>query len=166
METRVHDYTIVPAPVQVTVLAAETLNALLRQRSNEQPERKAYTFLMAGESDKETLTFGQLDHRARAIAALLESFKARGERVLLLYPPGLDYVSGFMGCLFAGAVAVPVPPPRLKGKTQRVQMVAADSEASIVLTTQALLSKVDSMCESASELRSLKWVATDNIDLS
>ncbi len=128
METHVHDYTMVRSPVQVPVAEAETLIDLLRRRANEQPERKAYTFLTAGESDKETLTFGQLDRRARAIAALLDSVKARGERVLLLYPPGLDYVSAFMGCLYAGAIAVPVPPPRLKGKTHRVQMVAADSE--------------------------------------
>src|SRR5215216_5376693 len=144
----------------------ETLVDLLRQRANEQPDRKAYTFLTAGESYPQTLTFGQLDQRARAIAALLECVKARGERVLLLYPPGLDYVSGFMGCLYAGSVAVPVPPPRVKGKTHRVQMVAADSGASIVLTTQELLSKVDAMSESTPELKSLRWAATDNINLS
>lgn len=166
MKTRVHDYTIVPPRVQVPVVEAETLVDLLRQRANEQPERKAYAFLTAGEINPETLSFGQLERRARAIAALLQSVKARGERVLLLYPPGLEYVSGFMGCLYAGAVAVPVPPPRIKGKTHRVQMVAADSQASIVLTTQDLLSKLDAMGESAPELRSLRWVATDNIDLS
>src|SRR5690349_17910125 len=163
METRVQDYTIVP---QIQVPAAATLVDLLQRRAGEQPDRKAYAFLTAGESDKQTLTFAQLDQRARTIASLLESAKAHGQRVLLMHPPGLDYISGFMGCLYAGAAAVPVPPPRVKGKAQRVQMVAADSEASIVLTTQELVSKVDAMCESAPELRSLRWIATDDIDLS
>ena len=166
METRVLDYTIVAPQAHVPAAPAETLVDLLQRRASEQPDRKAYTFLTAGESDKQTLTFAQLDQRARAIATLLESVNAQGERVLLMHPPGLDYISGFMGCLYAGAAAVPVPPPRVKNKTQRVQMVAADSEASIVLTTHELLSKVDAMCEGSPELRSLRWVATDNINLS
>src|SRR6478735_2433259 len=103
MEMRAHDYTIVPPPVHVPAFAAETLVDLLQRRASEQPEQKAYTFLTAGESDKQTLTFAQLDQRARAIATLLDSVKARGERVLLMHPPGLDYISGFMGCLYAGA---------------------------------------------------------------
>jgi acyl-CoA synthetase (AMP-forming)/AMP-acid ligase II len=54
-----------------------------------------------------TLTYAQLDRRARAIAARLTELKMRGERVLLLFPPGLDFVVGFFGCMYEGAVAVP-----------------------------------------------------------
>src|SRR5690349_19945138 len=126
METRVQDYTIVP---QIQVPAAETLVDLLQLRAGEQPDRKAYTFLTAGESDKQTLTFAELDQRARAIASLLESAKAHGQRVLLMHPPGLDYITGFMGCIDGSEAAVPVPPSRVTCKAQRLQMVAADSEA-------------------------------------
>ncbi len=88
-----------------------TLVELLRRRARHEPRRAAYTFLTDGEEVH--LTYGELDRRARAIAALLQEMGAGGERVLLLYPPGLDYIAAFFGCLYAGAVAVPAYPPRL-----------------------------------------------------
>jgi amino acid adenylation domain-containing protein len=152
--------------VQFHAAPEETLVDLLRRRAFEQPERQAYTFLTGGEGAAQTLSFGELDRRARAIAELLLSVGARGERVLLLYPAGLDYISGFLGCLYAGAVAVPVTPPRFNGRTERLQAVAADSEAHLVLTTKALLSKVEALWENAPALKSLRWVATDNVRLA
>ena len=138
---------------------------LLRQRAGLQPARQAYTFLVDGQENNASLTFGELDRQARAIAVLIGSIKARDDRILLLYPPGLEYISGFMGCLYSRAIAVPVPPPRFNRKMERILMVAADSAARIVLTTRATLSRVESLCEKAPELKSLIWLATDNLDL-
>ena len=59
------------------------------------------------------LTYEDLDRHARLIAARLQSLDIEGERVLLLYPPGLEYIGAFFGCLYAGAIAIPVYPPRL-----------------------------------------------------
>src|SRR5262245_53459008 len=81
--------------------------ALLRRRSAEDPDQAAYTFLADGDVERGTVTYGELDRRARAIGARLQSLGLAGERALLLYPPGLDYVSAFFGCLYAGTVAVP-----------------------------------------------------------
>lgn len=144
---------------------AKNLVDLLRRRATQQPTRQAYTFLVDGQEKHDWLTFSQLDLQARAIAVLLESLSALDERVLLLYPPGLEYISSFMGCLYARAVAVPVPPPRFNRKMERILMVAADSNSRLVLTTRAILSKVDSLLEKAPQLRSLSWVATDDLDL-
>ena len=73
----------------------------------------------------EPLTWGELDRRARAIAAALTEAGAAGERALLLYPPGLDYLAAFFGCLYAGTVAVPVYPPRLDAATGAAGPTAA-----------------------------------------
>src|SRR5688572_22063736 len=89
---------------------------LLRWRALSQPESVAYTFLVDGETSEVCLTFGELDLRARAIGAWLQSAGAAGERVLLLYPPGIEYIAAFFGCLYAGAVAIPAYPPRLNQK--------------------------------------------------
>ena len=89
-----------------------TLNEILRWRAQHQPTRRAYTFLTDGEAAEVHLTYEELDQRARLIATQLSFFGVEGERVLLLYPPGLDYISAFFGCLYAGAIAVPVYPPR------------------------------------------------------
>jgi len=144
---------------------ARNLIDLLRQRAIQQPTQQAYTFLVDGQEKQSWLTFGQLDRQARAIAVLLGSIRARDERVLLLYPPGLEYISGFMGCLYGRAVAVPVPPPRFNRKMERILLIAADSEARIVLTTRAILSRIESLWEKAPELKSFLWLVTDDLDL-
>ncbi|RKH60512.1 hypothetical protein D7X96_33470, partial [Corallococcus interemptor] len=69
-----------------------------------------YTFL-GDDGEETTWSASELDVRARRIASALSERGAAGERVLLLYPPGLDYIAGFFGCLYAGAVAVPAYPP-------------------------------------------------------
>jgi acyl-CoA synthetase (AMP-forming)/AMP-acid ligase II len=84
-----------------------SLVQLLRRRAQDQSERLAYTFLRDGESEEVHLTYGQLEREARAIGAWLMSRRLKGARVLLLYPPGLEYVAAFWGCLYAGAVASP-----------------------------------------------------------
>ena len=88
-----------------------TLVDLLRERALRHPDRRAYTFLVDGESEEQHLTYGELDRQARAIAAQLQGLGMTGERALLLYPPGLEYIAGFFGCLYAGTIAVPAYPP-------------------------------------------------------
>ncbi|NOK23548.1 AMP-binding protein, partial [Corallococcus carmarthensis] len=70
-----------------------------------------YTFLGEDGGEETVWSAFDLDVRARRIASALRERGAQGERVLLLYPPGLDYIAGFFGCLYAGAVAVPAYPP-------------------------------------------------------
>ena len=75
---------------------------ILRQRAQNQPEQKAYIFLQNGETESGTLTYGELDRQARALAARLQSWQ--GERALLLYPSRLEFITAFFGCLYAGLV--------------------------------------------------------------
>ncbi len=139
----------------------ETLIALLRRRALRQPAQRAYTFLLDGEREERPLTYGELDRQARAIAALLQSFCREGERALLLYPPGLDYIAAFFGCLYAGVIAVPAYPPRNDRALPRLQAILQDAAATVVMTTEAIFSKMDSLFKRAPELQLLKWIATD-----
>jgi amino acid adenylation domain-containing protein len=140
-----------------------TLIDYLHWRAINQPDRTAYSFLVDGESEDIHLRYAELDRQARAIAALLQSLCAFKERVLLLYPPGLDYVAAFFGCLYVGAVAVPAYPPRQNRSLIRLQAIIADSEASIVLTTASIMAKLESRIAEAQDLRLLRWVASDSI---
>jgi amino acid adenylation domain-containing protein/non-ribosomal peptide synthase protein (TIGR01720 family) len=133
-----------------------SLVELLQQRAESAPERVAYRFLDDGETAR--ITYGELDRRARSIAAHLQETGALGERALLLYPAGLAFVEAFFGCLYAGVIAVPAPPLRLNRNAQRLQAVASDAGATIVLTNAALLTK------QTPELAHLHWLATDTID--
>jgi amino acid adenylation domain-containing protein len=136
---------------------------LLQERAKRQPLQLAYTFLTDGETEEVNLTYEQIDRRARAIAAWLQALRAEGERVLLLYPPGIEYISAFWGCLYAGAIAVPAYPPRQNRSLLRLQAVAADAQATTALTNSSLLAKVDAMTAECGELKSLRWLATDTI---
>jgi len=116
-------------------LHASTLVELLCNRAKNQPDKRAYTFLVDGETDEISLTYAQLDIQVRTIAAQLQSIAAAGERALLLYPAGLDFIAAFFGCLYAGIVAVPTYPPRRNRPDSRFQAIAADAQATVVLTT-------------------------------
>ncbi|MBA2288003.1 MAG: AMP-binding protein, partial [Ktedonobacteraceae bacterium] len=116
---------------------AETSNLadVLRWRAQHQPERLAYAFLHRGGMAESQMTYETLDRQARTIGAVLQRKGAAGKPVLLLHPPGLEYVSAFFGCLYAGAIAVPAYPPHSTRTLPRIQAIMDDSQAEIVLTT-------------------------------
>ncbi|HEV2860059.1 MAG TPA: amino acid adenylation domain-containing protein [Pyrinomonadaceae bacterium] len=138
-----------------------TFIELLRQRARTRPDGVAYVFLADGEREEHTLTYGELDRQARAIAARLRSEGEAGERVLLLYPPGLDYVAAFFGCLYAGMPAVPVYPPRPNRTLPRLQAITEDAAARLALTTRGVLDRTSSLLAEDARLGSLRWLATD-----
>src|SRR5262249_36572399 len=115
----------------------------------------------------ETVSHERLDEKARALGAWLQAADAFGERVIMLYPSGLDFITAFYGCLFGGAVAVPAYPPdpaRLERTLPRLRAIVRDSGARYVFTTQAILSLATHFIAQTPELRDLRWVATDGID--
>jgi len=118
-----------------------TLVDVLRERASDRDGIEGYTFL--GESGDETfLGYRDLDEKARAVAALLQDSMAPGERVLLLYPPGLDFVAAFFGCLYAGAVAVPAYPPQSSRALARLAPIVHDARPALALTTTAIQGQV------------------------
>ena len=136
---------------------------LVRRRAKFQPDGIAFVYLVDGENEQIQLTYGELDRQARAIGAWLESLGLVGERALLLYPPGLEFVAAFLGCLYAGVVAVPVYPPRRNRSIFRIQSVATDANARVALTTDIVLKRVEPLIDSTPSLKDLKWLATCHI---
>ena len=139
---------------------ALTLVDLLRQRASEQYDRRAYTFLLDDGAEEISLTYGELDRKARAIAARLQSKVSPGQRVLLLYPPGLDYITAFFACLYAGAVAVPAYPPRRNRNMLRLESIVTDAQATAALTTTSMLDGIAARFDEASHLAGLQWLTS------
>ena len=81
----------------------------------------------------------RLQLRGRVTAAELAQQIVAGERVLLLIPPGLDYIAAYFGCLYAGVVAVPTNLPRPNRPMPRLRAIVADAKPRAVLTTRRLL---------------------------
>jgi len=146
---------------------SSTLVAALRWRALHQPDRLAYTFLLDGETEEVHLTYADLDRRARAIAVHLEGLGAYGERALLVYPPGVEFIAGFFGCLYAGAVAIPVYPPhssRLDNSLAKLRTITNDAQPAAALTSSALLSLTERIRAQAPDLQLLPWLATDTVN--
>ena len=121
-------------------------------------------YLGDGEREEARVDYAELDRRARAVGAKLQELHARGERALLLYPPGLDFVAAFFGCLYSSVVAVPAYPPhpaRPELTLPKLQGILADSQAKFVLTTTPILTKVAPLFARDEQLR---WLATDAMD--
>ncbi|MEU3554839.1 non-ribosomal peptide synthetase [Streptomyces fragilis] len=134
---------------------------LLADTAARAPDRVAFRYLADGETPAGELTYAGLDAGARAVAARLQALGLAGREVVLLYPSGLDYVTAFFGCLYAGAVAVPAyPPTRQPRSLARIVGIVRDCGAGTVLTTTAFAAKLGSRMPAAAELR---VVTTDDV---
>ncbi len=140
-----------------------TLVELLGERARSQPEKTAFIFLLDGETEAARLSYQELDRFSRAIASQLQSMGATGKRALLLYPPGLEFIAAFFGCLYAGVVAVPAYPPRPNHSMSRLLAIVASSQAKVALTTTFLLTNIEGRLAQNPELAALRWLTTDNI---
>ena len=143
-----------------TFFGPSNLVELLLHRARCQPDDVGFTYLVDGENDQVHLTYRELDRQARAIGAWLQSRKLAGQRALLLYPAGLEFIAAFFGCLYAGVVAVPVYPPRRNRSLNRIQAIADDAEAQVALTTELVLNRVMPLIDETPHLKELTWLAT------
>jgi acyl-CoA synthetase (AMP-forming)/AMP-acid ligase II len=128
-------------PVSAPTTDEQTLTDRLRRWSVERAQQRAFTFVdypdLASPGRHRTLTWGQLSSRAEALAAQLSEVARPGDRAALMMPQGLDYVTGFLACLLARVVAVPLFPPDLPGHESRVAAVFEDCEPACALVTTA-----------------------------
>ncbi|MBW3655631.1 MAG: fatty acyl-AMP ligase, partial [Gemmatimonadetes bacterium] len=136
-----------------------TLAGLLRERAARHPDRAACVFLVDGEHEGESLTYGRLHREACRVAALLAEGGLQGKRVLLLFPPGLAFVAAWFGCLYAGVVAVPVYPPRSNRNLDRLQAILADADAAAVLATDEVIAGLAQHAAATPRLAALRWIA-------
>jgi 8-amino-7-oxononanoate synthase len=144
------------------------LVGVLRRHAEERPDRAAFVQLVDGPSEHPRLTFAQLDRRARAIATHLQDLGLAGQHVLLVYPPGLDFITAFFGCLYAGCVAVPTYPPHRHRGGERFRAIAADAESRVALSTASAAEQFQAMTEvkqsgQAATASRILWLATDEM---
>ncbi len=145
---------------------ATSVDEIVRFRAQRDPDHLAYLYLENGETEGQSYTYDRLDRRARAIAARLRRHYKPGDRALLIFPPGLDYMATFLGCLYAGIVAVPVYPPdpaRLNRSLPRVKIIASDADTRIALTTSAVLPLGQQMSQMDADFATFDWLAVDTI---
>ncbi|MEG5038381.1 MULTISPECIES: amino acid adenylation domain-containing protein [unclassified Microcoleus] len=140
--------------------SSTNLVELLQNRALHQPEQK-YTFLLDGKTETASLTYRELDAIARSHAARLQTLGVTGERALLLFPPGLDYLAAFFGCLYAKVIAVPLYPPKLKRNLAKISAIAKDAGATFAIAPARHLENLEQLCEQAPELKAMRWLSAE-----
>jgi acyl-CoA synthetase (AMP-forming)/AMP-acid ligase II len=147
----------------------KSVTQLIRSRAESAGDALACTFLQNGETEAGRLSYADIDLGSRAVAAALQEISSVGDRVLLMYPPGLEFITGFLGCLYAGIVAVPAyapNPARPERYMQRLSAIAESADARIFLTTSDQASKLPSLIHGLKPFESASIIETDRLEPS
>ncbi len=139
-----------------------TLVEILGWRASINSNERAYTFLSDGEQEEYHLTYAELDLQARRIGSLLQRHGLAGKRAILLYPAGLEFLTAFFGCLYAGVTAIPVYPPPLNRPAPRLKSILANARASVILTAASIASPAyrQRLLAYTPEIEALRWLTT------
>jgi acyl-CoA synthetase (AMP-forming)/AMP-acid ligase II len=127
-------------------------------------EETAFVFLNNDGTEQHRVTFAQLDQQARGIAAELQQRLLPGERALLLFPPGLEFISAFFGCLYAGVIGVPAYPVRAERDVPRLRGILRSAGARVALSTEMLVEMMSALTSEVPELTALSWLAFETLD--
>ncbi len=138
------------------------LGELLRHWAELRPSHLAFTYL-GDDEVQEQRTYGQLHQRATQIAGYLQHELAAGDRALLLFPAGLEFIEAFFGCLYAGVIPVPTCYPKPNRPMPRLSSIARDTDAAVVLSTEDTLGQMNDGSNSGEAWTELPRIATDAI---
>ncbi|MCK1741512.1 fatty acyl-AMP ligase [Bradyrhizobium sp. 139] len=136
-----------------------SLVALLARRAADQGDDRAYIFVSDRGAEEAVLSFRQLHDAATALAARLAATARRGDRAILVFPPGLEFVVAFFGCLMAGIIAVPMMMPRRNSARDASAAIQANCTPAVALTTSAFALRGDLQARFAQE--DIRWIEVD-----
>lgn len=144
----------------------QTILDIALDQAQRQPSKPAYNYLDDNADVAATLSFEDLDAIARTIALQLGTSARRGDRALLVFPPGLDFVKAFYGCIYAGVIPVPCHPPNPGGLQQshpRFWSLAQDCDAAVVMTVRSMIPSREQLEKTQSPVANLDWLAIDEL---
>src|SRR3954466_3959544 len=136
-----------------------SLVALLARRAAEQADDRAYIFVSDRGTEEAVLTFRQLHHSASALALRLTLAARPGDRAILVFPPGIEFMVAFFGCLIAGIIAVPMMTPRRNSARDASAAILANCTPRVALTTSAFALRGDLQARFAQD--DIRWIEVD-----
>ncbi|MCK1399665.1 fatty acyl-AMP ligase [Bradyrhizobium sp. 4] len=136
-----------------------SLVALLARRAAEQADDRAYIFVSDRGTEEAVLTFRQLHHSASALARRLTVAARPGDRAILVFPPGIEFMVAFFGCLIAGIIAVPMMMPRRNSARDASAAILANCTPTVALTNSAVALRGDLRARFAHE--HIRWIEVD-----
>ena len=118
------------------------MRELLEIAASQLPDNVALTFIEPEYQLSENITYKVLVSRVKTVAAQLQQRVRQGDRVLLLYPPGIDFIIGFFACMYSGVIAVPCFPPLNFFLAERIRLISIDAMPACILTNSFIAKKI------------------------
>lgn len=148
---------------QLTVENANSILDIIHYHNEHHNITNAITLLENGIDIAEQIDYKTLIGDAKSIAATLQENAKPGDRALLLYPHNLDFIRGFLGCLYAGIIAIPVPPPSPNKTFHRIASVVENAQPSLILTTSSVLDIKEKLIAIVPDLSDIPWISAKDI---
>ena len=142
----------------------DTYIEVIKNRTIEKPEHVVFRYLNDGINENESYTYQQLETRAKAMGAAMQEVAEKGERVLLLFPPGLSYVASLFACFYSGFIAVPAYPPRRNRNLHRVNTIIEDSGVTVSIISQKVYNDIERNFADDEKLKNIKWIIYEDIE--
>lgn len=143
----------------------ETIRDIVCQHATNRAEHLAFISLRSSNSEEVSLTYAQLDNSCQRIAAALQRHEIFGQRVILLLPQGIEFISGFLGILYAGAIAVPACIPRNNKRSwMNFESIIADCTPKVILTCRFVLNKILSCSSDSSAIHAIKFICIEDLN--
>jgi acyl-CoA synthetase (AMP-forming)/AMP-acid ligase II len=136
-----------------------SLATLLARRAKSQPDDRAYVFLSDRGEEEAAITFRELHEAAKALAARLAKIARPGDRAILVFPPGLEFLVAFFGCQLARVIAVPMMMPRRQSARDSSAGIMANCEPAVALTNAAFAIRKDLQARFLNE--KIQWLSVD-----
>ena len=129
------------------------------------PDHVVFRFLQDGVTENESTTYNQLETNAMAIASSLQKVGKKGDRVLLLFQPGLSFIYSLYSCFYSGFTAVTAYPPRRNKGLDRIEKIILDSGTEICLVSAQIYNDISKYFDDDSVLSTVKWIIYEDLVL-
>ena len=136
---------------------------VIQKRTLTIPDHVVFRFLSDGVNENESLTYRQIETRSKALGASMQKYGSKGDKVLLLFQPGLSYVASMYACFYSGFVAIPVYPPRRNKGIDRIYTIIEDSGANICLVSQQVHSDIQRNFNDDDLLSQINWIVYEDV---
>jgi len=140
-----------------------TYTEVIKYWTIKKPNHVVFRFLQDGINENESFTYKQLETRSKALGATMQNLGNKGDRILLLFQPGLSYVASLYACFYSGFIAVPAYPPRRSKGIDRIHTIINDSEATICLVSQQVYNDIKKNLQDDIILNKLQWIIYEEI---
>lgn len=144
-------------------LPGQTMVEIFEKNCSDNPEKIIYYYLEDGLNETERITFSRMNLRVKAVAAALQERCVKGDRALMLFPSGIEFIVSLFGCFYSGIIGVPTYPPRKNRMFDRFEAIVHDCGPSIILTTRKIRDDISKNFKGEACLKGLDFLVFEDV---